>query len=281
MTTGDTEKMKTDSVFLFPHSRLPLAAKDEILSSFQTLIVCRPWYMEAAGDAEDDHGRTRIIYPPEDLKPPKDFMKLLAEYRVWMSQNRGYTPPPVGAGEDATWEIRHILRHTGKDVSAQVEEQALKWHLILHLERELEESRTSADEMLLQVKAEKSPLAEALGEATVPNGFFDDLALSDSPSSIEERHLKQVLGAWFGLFGRVVPQDGILLTMTPDVFNYAAELFETGHLEPAMEERSSSFRKIKLPAASIDSPLEKDPLRAGLSGKTLILMNEWMADKEN
>ncbi|MCF8144148.1 MAG: hypothetical protein K9N21_09535 [Deltaproteobacteria bacterium] len=273
MTTGDTEKMKTDSVFLFPHSRLPLAAKDAILSSFQTLIVCRPWYMEAAGDAEDHDGRIDILHPPEDLKPPKDFMKLLAEYRVWMSQNRGYTPRPVGVGEDATWEIRHTLRHKGKDVRESVEAQALKWHLILHLERELEANRTSADEMLLQVKAEKSPLAEALGEATALNGFFDDLALSDSLPSIEERHLKQVLIAWFGLFGRVVPQDGILLTMTPDVFNYAAELFETGHLGPSMEERASSFRKVKLPAASIDSPMEKDPLRAGLSGKTLILMN--------
>jgi len=273
MTTDDMKEMKNQRVILFPHSYLPGTAKERIVSSFAGLTVCEPWYMEKAGDARGGDGRIDILHPHEDMKPPKDFMKLLAEYRVWMSQNRGYTPPPVGAGEDATWEIRHTLRHTGKDVRESVEAQALKWHLILHLERELEENRTSADEMLLQVKTEKSPLAEALGEATPPNGFFDDLAPLDSPPSIEERHLKQVLSAWFGLFGSSLPRDGTLLTMAPEVFDYSAELFETGHIEPSVEEGASSFRKILLPASSIDSRMEKDPLRAGLSGKTLILMN--------
>jgi len=265
--------MKNHRVILFPHSCLPGAAKERILSSFAGLTVCEPWYMERGGDARGDDARIDILHPPEDLKPPKDFMRLLAEYRTWMGQNRGYTPPPLEAGEDATWEIRHTLRHTGKDVRESVEAQVLKWHLILHLERELEENRTSADEMLLQVKAEKSPLAEALGEATPTNGFFDDLARSDSLPSIEERHLKQVLSAWFGLFGSSLPRDGILLTMAPEVFNYAAELFETGPLERSVEEGASSFRKILLPASSIDSPMDKDPLWTGLSGKTLILMN--------
>jgi len=268
MTTDDLKEMKNHRVILFPHSYLPRAAKERIVSSFAALTVCEPWYMENAGD-----GRIDIVHPPEDLKPPKDFMKLLAEYRVWMSQNRGYTPAPLGAGEDATWEIRHTLRHKGKDVREPVGTQALKWHLILHLERDLEENRTSADEMLLQVKSEKSPLAEALGEATPPNGFFDDLAPFDSPPSIEERRLKQVLSAWFGLFGSSLPRDGILLTMAPEVLNYAAELFETGPLGPSMEGKASSFRRIKLPASSTDSRMEKDPLRTGLSGKTLILMN--------
>jgi hypothetical protein len=274
MTTGDSKEMKNHCVILFPHSYLPGAAGEKILSSFATLTVCKPWYMENAGDAEGRDGRIDIVHPPEDLKPPRDFMKLLAEYRVWMSQNRGYTPPlPLGAGEDATWEIRHALRHTGKGAREPVEEQALKWHLILHLERELEENRTSADEMLLRVKAKRSPLAEALGEAAPRNDFFDDLALSDSHPSIEERHLRQVLSAWFGLFGRVLPGDGILLTMAPDVLNYAAELFGTGRLEPSMQESASSFRIIKLPASSIDFRMEKNPVRAGLSGKTLILIS--------
>ena len=271
MTTGDSKEMKNHCVILFPHSYLPGAVRERILSAFAALTVCEPWYMDDAKERDDC---IYIMRPPEELKPPKDFRKLLAEYRLWMSQNRGYIPPlPLGPGEDATWEIRHTLRHTGKDVRKPVEEQALKWHLILHLERELEENRTSADEMLLRVKEEKSPLAEAPGEATPPNGFFDDLALSDSHPSIEKRHLRQVLSAWFGLFNRSLPGDGILVTMAPDVLNYAAELFGTGPLEPSMEENASSFRKIKLPASSIDSRMEKDPVRAGLSARTLILMD--------
>lgn len=273
MTTGDSQEMKNRSAILFPHSYLPSAVRKRILSSFAALTICQPWYMGGGEDAETRDGRIHIVHPSEDLRPPKNFMKLLAEYRLWMSQNRGYTPLPLGTGEGATWEIRHALRHTGKDVREPVEEQPLKWHLILHLERELEENRASADEMLLRVKTERSPLAEALGETPPSHGLLDDLPVSDSYPSMEERHLKQVLSAWFGLFGPSVAADGILVTMAPEVLGYAEELFETGPLELSMEGSASSFRRILLPASSIDSRMEKDPVRAGLSGRTLILMD--------
>jgi len=164
MTTGHNENMKNHTATLFPHSYLPGAARDRILSSFDSITVCQPWYMESAAGTENNDGRVTIVRPPEDLKPPEDFRKFLSESRLWMSQNQGYTPLPTGEGEGATWEIRHALRQTGKEVREPVAEQALKWHLVLHLIRELEEDRNSADEMLLRVKAERSPLAEALGE---------------------------------------------------------------------------------------------------------------------
>jgi hypothetical protein len=273
MTTGDSKEMKNHSVILFPHSYLPEAARERILSAFATLTVCEPWYMGDSGDAESHDGRIDIVHPPEDLKPPKDFRKLLAEYRLWMSQNAGYAFLPTREEEDATWEIRQSLRQADRAVHKPVQEQVLQWHFILHLERELEENQTAADEMLLRIKAERSPLAEALGETTLSHGLFDDLPVSDSYPSIEERHLTQVLSAWFGLFGRSVPGDGILVTLAPEVLSYAAELFGTGPLEPSMAESASSFRRIHVPASSIDSRMEKDPVRAGLSGKTLILMN--------
>jgi hypothetical protein len=274
MTTGDSKEMKKHRVILFPHSYVPGAVRERILSAFATLTVCEPWYMGGPGDAEGHDGRIHIIHPPEDLKPPNDFRKLLAEYRLWMRQNPRYAFLPTRGEDDATWEIRQSLRQGNRAVHRPAEEQALKWHLILHLEREIEESQASADEMLLRVKAERSPLAEALGEATPLQGLLDDLPISDSCPSMEERRLRQVLSAWFGLFGGAVPQDGILLTMAPEVLNHAAELFGTRPLEPAMGESASSFRRIDLPASSIDSRTEKDPVRAGLSGKTLLLMNE-------
>jgi len=230
--------------------------------------------MGSAAGTESNDGRITILRPPEDLKPPQDLRKRLSEYRLWMSQNQGYTPLLTGGGEDATWEIRHSLRQTEKEVHEPVEEQALKGHLILHLERELEEDRTSADEMLLRVKAEKSPLAEALGEAHPSYGLFDDLPLSDSRPSIGKRHLRQVLGAWFGLFGGSLPDGGSLLTIAPDVLSYAADLFGIGLPEPSREEGSSSSpTTIHLPQSSVDSRTEKDSVLAGLSGRTLILVD--------
>jgi len=273
MTTGHNENMKNHTATLFPHSYLPGAARDRILSSFDSITVCQPWYMESAAGTENNDGRVTIVRPPEDLKPPEDFRKFLSESRLWMSQNQGYTPLPTGEGEGATWEIRHALRQTGKEVREPVAEQALKWHLVLHLIRELEEDRNSADEMLLRVKAERSPLAEALGEANPSHGLFDDLPLSDSHPSIEERHLSHVLDAWFGLFGRSLPDGGSLVTIAPDVLSYVAEIFGTGLPEPSREEGASSFPTIHFPRSSGDSPMEKDSVLAGLSGRMLILVD--------
>ena len=273
MTTAHNEKMKNRTAILFPHSYLPGFAKERILSSFDSITICQPWYMESAAGTENNDNRITIVRPPEDLKPPEDSRQILSEYRLWLTQNQGYTPLPAVGGENATWEIRRALRQTGKEVREPVEEPALQWHLVLHLERELEENRTSADEMLLRVKAKRSPLAEALGEANPSHGLFDDLPLSNSHFSIGERHLSHVLGAWFGLFGRSLPDGGNLLTIAPDVLSYAAELFGTGPPEPSMEEDASSFRTIHLPRSSDDSRMEKDSVRAGLSGRTLMLVD--------
>jgi hypothetical protein len=273
MTTAHNETMKTSTAILFPHSYVPGFARDRILSSFGSITVCQPWYMEPAAGTEENDGRITIVRPPEDLKPPDDIRKILSEYRLWMSQNQGYSPLPAGGGEDATWEIRHALRQTGKEDSEPVEEQSLKWHLVLHLERELEENRTSADEMLLRVKAERSPLAETIEEVNPSHGLFDDLPLPSSHLSIGERHLSPVLSAWFALFGQSLPDSGSLVTIAPDVLSYAADLFGIGFSEPSGEDGTSSFTTIHLPRSSGDSPVEKDSVMAGLSGRTLILVD--------
>jgi hypothetical protein len=265
--------MKNRAAIIFPHSYLPGSARDRILSSFGSITVCQPWYMGSGADTGDNDGSITILRPPEDLKPPEDFKKLLSEYGLWMSQNQAYAPPPTGGREDATWEIRHALRQTGKETRKQVEEQALKWHLVLHLERELEENRTSAHEMLLRVKAERSPLAEALGETNPSHGLFDELPLPDSHPYIEERHLSHVLDAWFGLFGRSLEDGGSLLTIAPGVLSYAAELFGTGLPKPSREKGASSFPTIHLPRSSVDPRMKKNSVLAGLSDKNLILVD--------
>lgn len=84
--------MKDLKAIIFPHSYLPGSARDRILSCFGPITVCQPWYMEPAAGIESNDGRITIVRPPEELKPPEDFRKILSEYRLWMSQNRGYTP---------------------------------------------------------------------------------------------------------------------------------------------------------------------------------------------
>ena len=274
MTTDNNEKMTNRTAILFPHSYLPGSARDRILSSFSSITVCQPWYMESAAAIETNNGSITIVRPPENLKPPGDFRTLLSENLLWMRQNQGHAASLLtGTGEDATWEIREAIRKAGGTVVEPTQENTLKWHLILHLERELEENRASADEMVIQMKNKKPPLEEALGEENPSQGLFEDLPLSGTHPFIDERHLKQILAAWFGLFGRSLPDSGSLLTISPDVLSYAAELFETGPPEPSKEEGASSLRTIHLPRPSGDFHTEKDSVLAGLSGKTLILVD--------
>lgn len=269
----DSKNMKKDLAVLFPHSFLTGKARDKILSSFAALTVCKPWYMDENRDEGEGHGPIHIIRPAEALRPPQDFLKLLAEYRLWMSQNPGYGLTGTRMEENATWEIRRSLRQADRGIHAQPDEPALRWHLILHLHRELEEHRISAEEMLLQVKSERSPLADALGEALPSQGLLDDVPVAGSYPSVEERRLKQVMAGWFGLFGPSVPDNAILVTMAHEVLTYAADLFEIGLSGIPPQEVASPLCRIHLPRSSHNARLEKDPVYGGLSGKTLVFMN--------
>ncbi|MBW1735089.1 MAG: hypothetical protein JRJ09_08060 [Deltaproteobacteria bacterium] len=261
------------SAVLFPHSYLPKSVEERVFSHFPSLIVCQPWYMDrpVVMDGGDDH-RVTIVRPPQDLKPPTDFMRLLSEYRLWMSQNLGSPPLYPDEDKDSTWEIRKALRQGGKETPEPFDEQALRWHLTLHLERDLEESRISADEMLLMMKDSPSPLEDALGEAGPDNGFLHDLPVSHGPSPMEERHLIHVLKAWFGLFGGEIPDNPALLTFGPEVVEWAAEFMGAEPPEPSADGGAKRFRRIDLPLISAGSPVEKDSVRHGLSGRTLFLV---------
>jgi hypothetical protein len=272
VTTDNKDHRRGRSATLFPHTWLPGAERERILAAFDDLTVCQPWYMDAPHQADAGDSRIHVVRPGDALMPAQDFMKILAEYRTWASQNPGYAFFTTQREADATWEIRASLRHEEKPVHSQVQEQALKWHLILHLERELEESRRAADEMLVRVKAERSPLAEALGEATPLRGFLDDLPVSNPVADTDGPRLKQVMRAWFGLFGFSLPHDGILVTKDREVLSHAEELFGADAVQSNAAENGSSFPAIALPVSSDTRRMERDPVYAGLSGKTLVLI---------
>ncbi|MBW1701662.1 MAG: hypothetical protein JRJ50_05980 [Deltaproteobacteria bacterium] len=123
-----------------------------------------------------DFPSIQVLYPPESLKPKKDFKRLLSEYQLWVKQNqdKGYAASlsfsrETAQSEETPWEIRQMIQRIGKNLSA------FKWHLLIHLAREFEESQAEADELLYRVKHQKPPLEEALEERPVLKNLFEDL----------------------------------------------------------------------------------------------------------
>jgi len=280
-------------VILFPHSHITERVLKKTLADFGRLTICQPWFMHASLPMVEKGGLSsvRVLHPPLDLKPKGDFKGLLSEYRLWIRQNRdkGYvtllkTAQEMAPAEDSAWKVRQMIRRMGEDASAPVNDHALIWHLILHLAREIEENQLDAKEMLDLVKQGKSPLAEALGEEAPLEGLFEDLPLSETQFLMDKHRFRQVFAAWFGLFGEYLPDHGPLLTLDPQVINYAIGLLESARTEPSGETAASFSREATprpihitlthLPRLSDDGDSHRDPVLTGLSGKTIILQQD-------
>jgi hypothetical protein len=230
-----------------------------------------------------------IIHPAETLKPEGNFKKLLSEYRLWMVQNRdrGYTAflnatREAGLSEDNPWEIRHMIRQTGKETPVFQEDNTLKWHLILHLAREFEENRLEEVEMLSRVKQQKSPLAQALGEDIPLKGLFEDLPQSEKSLFVEKHHLGQVVEAWVGLFGDNLKDHEFLITLDRHVMEYVTNIFEDETGQPPEEDSFSPesfsgrihFTRKYLPRLSDGKTDQMDPVLTQFSGNTILLLND-------
>jgi hypothetical protein len=178
--------------------------------------------------------------------------------------------------EDTPWEIRQLISKGGQDNPAPLEDQGFKWHLLLHLAREFEQSSVETEKMLNELMHKKSPLEGAL-EETPPQRIFEDTPLMETQLHVGGYHLKLVFEAWFGLFGEFISDNVSLVTFDPLVIDYAAELFE-----PDKKIISSEGPKTKalsgdtrhLPRLPDNEKTSKDPVLAGLSGKTIILMKD-------
>jgi hypothetical protein len=280
-------------VILFPHTCITEPDSKKILAVSGRLTICQPWFMDAPMPKAEskDSSSIRIVRPAESLKPEGNFKRLLSEYRLWIRQNRdkGHTAflnaiREAGLSEDNPWELRQMIRQTGKDYPVSQEDNALKWHLILHLAREFEENRLEAEEMLNRVKKQESPLAQALGDGVPAQGLFEDLPQREIHSSLNKHHLEQVFEAWLGLFGDHLQDCGPLLTLNRHVMQYAMDLFEdeTGQRPEETEDSFSSenassrihFTRKYLPRLSDEKTDQTDPVLKHLSGKTIILLND-------
>jgi hypothetical protein len=293
MSPNNLNEMNNLSAILFPNSYLPESFAETIQSIFGRITICQPWFMDGPMPKAKSEGFSsiRIVRPAESLKPEGHFKRLLSEYRLWMAQNRdrGYTAflnaiREAGLSEDNPWEIRQMIRQTGKESPVSQEDNSLKWHLILHLAREFEENRLEEEEMLSRVKHQKSPLAQALGDGVPAKGMFEDLPQSEKSLFVDKHHLGQVIKAWFGLFGGHLQDHALLITLDRHVMEYVTDIFEgeTGH-PPEEEEDSFSpesassripFPRKYLPRLSDEKTDQTDPVLTHLSGKTIILLND-------
>ena len=267
---------------LFPHTQITTQNLEKIGNRFEKLTLCLPWFMEnPATEAEEvDTSWLHVQHPNDSLKPKEDFNKLISEYRIWVSQNqdKGYgsflSATQEGTlTEDTPWEIRQLISG-GKTRSNLQESQSFKWHLILHLAREFEESRGEVEELLNKLMSEKSPLEGAL-EIDPPKRIFEDTPLMESQLQVDEHHLRQIFEAWFGLFGEFVSEDATLITFDPMVMNYASQILEPEEkIIRAQEPKEEPSVNVKhLPQLSDDEKKTKGPVPAALSGKTIILMD--------
>jgi hypothetical protein len=231
-----------------------------------------------------NNGGLKVLFPPEPLKPKEDFKRLLSEYQGWMMENRDSkrsTAFSTGETGDETWAIRKAIRDANKDADDPALQNTLKWHLVLHLARDLEEERVSAQDLLQRAAKSKSPLAEAMEKDEEIPDIFEDLPLSATYPYVTERHLNLIFEAWFGLFGSLIESDSELLTLDRQVFTYTLDLFDGCDVEasgdislsPAKEIEAKGFavQRKTLPRLLNPSASKGSVLRT-LSGKAFILV---------
>ncbi len=273
--------MKDCRAILFPHSHLPGLLVNKISTLFEGISICQPWFMDSPlpETQGEDLSSVHIIRPSLSLKPKEDFKRLLSEYRTWMRHHRGggTTANQAASNEmslsnERAWKIRQLILGTGKNERAIVENNALKWHLILHLAREFEETQAEAEEILSRVRQGKSPLEGALEEEASLKGLFDDLPPSGRDAFLDEAHFHQVVEAWFGLFSQHLQDHEALLTFDQSAVTFVSEIFEdeaTDVSDPLFKRDQITAKR--LPRLLNDKKPQHDPVKSVLSGKTIIL----------
>lgn len=240
----DTEKMEDLSAILFPHAYLPESMMKQMLSFFGPITIFRPWFMERPvfGSEEDEANMIQVFRPPDKLKPGETFRTRLSEYRQWIERNRdrGYTEflqasQDESLTENSTWEIRQMIRRGGRETSKSQEDPALKWHLILHLAQDVEDQRMEADKALKILKEKDVPLKGIVEEPGEMETLLEDLPPFGSEPIGDEYRFRQILEAWFALFGACLGEKSILATASRHVMAYVTDLWKEQQVEDQRE----------------------------------------------
>jgi hypothetical protein len=196
-----------------------------VISFFDAIILCLPWYMEpppwTVSLKEDE--LIHVNRPAETMKPEASFPSLLTEYRKWARQNldRGFAshysaPWDTDSFIENTWKIRQTIRGDNSGAQNRNTNRILKWHLALHLARELEDMQSEATALLLSSQEKGSPLKVLFeGDSNEQGGEVSDITLS---LDFRQGNLSQVLEAWFGLFETCMRESPLWLTWNEEVW---------------------------------------------------------------
>lgn len=223
-------------IVVFPSHNLDPERLIRVSELIGTLTICLPWCMEIPRSTRETDGEAcfHVLRPPENLKPPETFLKLLKDYLRWMENNPGridsaWVTASANAylEEDARWEIQGLIRQdrTGNGQEKK-EDRALRWHLITHLAGKMETDRRQAEDALRLLQGHSSPLEGALGEDFEGTGLLDDISESFVSPIIEDRLIADICESWLGLFGTRIERQAILLTFDERIGNYLKGIFE-------------------------------------------------------
>ena len=234
------EEMDDLGVILFPHSYLSKPDREKVLTLFGPLTIFQPFFMEqpALLIERKDLEYVKIMTPPAHLNPGEDFKTLLTEYHTWMDQNRdkGYMEflkrcQGAGLAENNTWEIREMIRRVEKHDSMPEKAHTQRWHMILHLAREFEDHRQEADRLLKKLKQQDSLLKGAIEDLELKNNFLEDLPQFESELLMNDHTLREVIEAWFALFGGYFQDHELLITFDRDVMKFCSQFMKDSGME--------------------------------------------------
>lgn len=267
--------------FLFPHSIIMGNTKKRIPATLMPITICKPWYMEIKEEEKD----LTVLFPEEKLKPPRDLLKLLEEYKLWMRvQDKGNVlfmimEKEIWGQDESSKKIKDLIR-SGKIDNDEINEKLYKnirWHLILHLASDFEQSQLEIDEKIKKLNKGSSPLRDLIESPPMSMELmFKDVATSNIEPILDERVLYEIIMAWIGLFKNHIPEDAILLTLNKSIFEYIKSIFEDALTKdiskkeeiPIKEEINDGVSLLKLSFPVLIE--DREEIRNFISNKTLI-----------
>lgn len=238
-------------VLSFPHSYLPEFLSEKMPLIFEQITICLPWNMEIPRSIQEsvDLKHIKILRPPSSLRPPDNFQKILDEYRRWMDQNRSrhyaemvFTDKDIAFNEDTLWGIRRMLRHVSDSSSIANNANTLKWHLILHLAKEIEELRMEADLALKEMKQKGALLEGSIENTEDIKALLADLPWFGPEFELNAIQIQQIFDAWLGLFGGYLHEYKHIATFNSHIMDFLSGQWDDRVDDPAKKQPPVKIR---------------------------------------
>ncbi|MFC1533536.1 hypothetical protein ACFL7M_09260 [Thermodesulfobacteriota bacterium] len=250
-------------VLLFPYFHTHESVIEKVSTFFGPITIYLPWFQEPPEFI--NYKNIEISYPPDSLKPKDGFKNILSEYHHWVEQNRDKSYLEIIKSDrkseltdNSTWEIRQMLGRTVQSVSGTEEEKTLRWHLLLHLAREIEEQLVLADRILKTLKDKNSLLEGSIESAEEIRSLLGDLPSFEPETVLDDFNFRQIFDAWFSLFEVYLNENELLITFNRYTMDYLSEQWDNLYIEDKSTNRSTIG--FKVPDLSYHAPDEQDKI---------------------